>query len=308
MYCRCEASCELVRFDFSSSVAQMALIVVLMAISLSNFLITVDGKPAVPSQVMSNKIKTPGRVIMAAITLPGRIIMDAVKLPGRIINRTKELGDGIHYIIETPGRIIRKVIQIPGHIVQGAIKLPVRIALDAIKLPVHIVRGAIQLPGRIIQRGGDVIRRAVEIPINITRRTVTTPARFVREVMSNIRNMIQKGQKTAAMRVQKVFNRLSSLTDVLINVGSKRAERKEKRLENVIDGITAHLNAIDLARDRTRNLGHRRPALYRLANQVNYCGEEYADIVYDYGLCDGSSLRAVAEYERHFRNRRVPYR
>ncbi|KAJ4450297.1 hypothetical protein ANN_01717 [Periplaneta americana] len=31
----------------------------------------------------------------------------------------------------------------------------------------------------------------------------------------------------------------------------------------------AHLNAIDLARDRTRNLGHRRPALYQLANQVD---------------------------------------
>ncbi|KAJ4443535.1 hypothetical protein ANN_05207 [Periplaneta americana] len=30
-----------------------------------------------------------------------------------------------------------------------------------------------------------------------------------------------------------------------------------------------HLNAIDLARDRTRNLGHRRPALYQLANQVD---------------------------------------
>ncbi|KAJ4451864.1 hypothetical protein ANN_03342 [Periplaneta americana] len=31
----------------------------------------------------------------------------------------------------------------------------------------------------------------------------------------------------------------------------------------------AHLNAIDLARDRTRNFGHRRPALYQLANQVD---------------------------------------
>ncbi|KAJ4426268.1 hypothetical protein ANN_27080 [Periplaneta americana] len=26
---------------------------------------------------------------------------------------------------------------------------------------------------------------------------------------------------------------------------------------------------VDLARDRTRNLGHRRPALYQLANQVD---------------------------------------
>ncbi|KAJ4445275.1 hypothetical protein ANN_07076 [Periplaneta americana] len=30
-----------------------------------------------------------------------------------------------------------------------------------------------------------------------------------------------------------------------------------------------HLNAIDLARDQTRNLGHRRPALYQLANQAD---------------------------------------
>ncbi|KAJ4446231.1 hypothetical protein ANN_12925 [Periplaneta americana] len=35
----------------------------------------------------------------------------------------------------------------------------------------------------------------------------------------------------------------------------------------------SHLNAIDLARDRTRNLGHRRPALYQLANQVDNAGE-----------------------------------
>ncbi|KAJ4437733.1 hypothetical protein ANN_17879 [Periplaneta americana] len=36
--------------------------------------------------------------------------------------------------------------------------------------------------------------------------------------------------------------------------------------------------------------------------------EKNADIVYVYGLCDGSSLRPVAEYERRFPNRRVPYR
>ncbi|KAJ4428302.1 hypothetical protein ANN_24320 [Periplaneta americana] len=33
--------------------------------------------------------------------------------------------------------------------------------------------------------------------------------------------------------------------------------------------VETHLNAIDLARDRIRNLGHRRPALYQLANQVD---------------------------------------
>ncbi|KAJ4445930.1 hypothetical protein ANN_12616 [Periplaneta americana] len=38
-----------------------------------------------------------------------------------------------------------------------------------------------------------------------------------------------------------------------------------------------HLNAIDLARDRTRNLGHRRPALYQLANQVDFSVDEIAD-------------------------------
>ncbi|KAJ4437308.1 hypothetical protein ANN_17446 [Periplaneta americana] len=32
----------------------------------------------------------------------------------------------------------------------------------------------------------------------------------------------------------------------------------------------SHLNAINLARDRTRNLGHRRPALYQLANHVDF--------------------------------------
>ncbi|KAJ4433130.1 hypothetical protein ANN_15387 [Periplaneta americana] len=36
--------------------------------------------------------------------------------------------------------------------------------------------------------------------------------------------------------------------------------------------------------------------------------KEYVDIVYVYGLCDGSSLLAVAEHERRFPNRRVPYR
>ncbi|KAJ4445666.1 hypothetical protein ANN_12350 [Periplaneta americana] len=40
----------------------------------------------------------------------------------------------------------------------------------------------------------------------------------------------------------------------------------------------------------------------------NTVAEEYADIVYVYGLCDGSSLLDVAEYEGRFPNRRVPYR
>ncbi|KAJ4430002.1 hypothetical protein ANN_22206 [Periplaneta americana] len=41
---------------------------------------------------------------------------------------------------------------------------------------------------------------------------------------------------------------------------------------------------------------------------VPIVNDEYADIVYVYGLCDGSSLHAVAEYERRFPNRRIPYR
>ncbi|KAJ4433443.1 hypothetical protein ANN_15745 [Periplaneta americana] len=43
-------------------------------------------------------------------------------------------------------------------------------------------------------------------------------------------------------------------------------------------------------------------------NIESYFRTEYADNVYVYGLCDGSSLHAVAEYERRFPNRRVPYR
>ncbi|KAJ4428959.1 hypothetical protein ANN_25955 [Periplaneta americana] len=42
-------------------------------------------------------------------------------------------------------------------------------------------------------------------------------------------------------------------------------------------------------------------------NDARNCITEYADIVYVYGLCDGSSLRAITEYERSFPNRRVPY-
>ncbi|KAJ4434454.1 hypothetical protein ANN_23016 [Periplaneta americana] len=38
---------------------------------------------------------------------------------------------------------------------------------------------------------------------------------------------------------------------------------------------------------------------------VNPMLTEYADIVYVFGLCDGSSLSAAAEYERRFPNRRV---
>jgi hypothetical protein len=36
--------------------------------------------------------------------------------------------------------------------------------------------------------------------------------------------------------------------------------------------------------------------------------EEYADMIYVYGFCDGNSVLAVAEYQRRFPNRRIPNR
>lgn len=39
---------------------------------------------------------------------------------------------------------------------------------------------------------------------------------------------------------------------------------------------------------------------------ANYSNEEYADIVYCYGLCDGNSLQARREYQLRFPNRRLP--
>ncbi|KAJ4447085.1 hypothetical protein ANN_09074 [Periplaneta americana] len=50
------------------------------------------------------------------------------------------------------------------------------------------------------------------------------------------------------------------------------------------------------------------PFVVNAYNVITHNFIEYADIVYVYGLCDGSSLRAIAEYEGRFPNRRVPYR
>jgi len=36
--------------------------------------------------------------------------------------------------------------------------------------------------------------------------------------------------------------------------------------------------------------------------------EEYADMIYVYGFCDGNSVLAVAEYQQRFPNRRIPNR
>ena len=33
---------------------------------------------------------------------------------------------------------------------------------------------------------------------------------------------------------------------------------------------------------------------------------EYADMIYVYGFCDGNSVHAVAEYQKHFPNSRIP--
>ena len=39
-----------------------------------------------------------------------------------------------------------------------------------------------------------------------------------------------------------------------------------------------------------------------------FSDEEYADMIYVYGFCDGNSVHTVAEYQRHFPNRRIPTR
>jgi len=36
--------------------------------------------------------------------------------------------------------------------------------------------------------------------------------------------------------------------------------------------------------------------------------EEYADMIYMYGFCDGNSVLAVAEYQQRFPNRRIQKR
>ena len=36
--------------------------------------------------------------------------------------------------------------------------------------------------------------------------------------------------------------------------------------------------------------------------------EQYADMIYVYGFCDGNSVLAVAEYQQRFPNRRIPNR
>ncbi|KAJ4425755.1 hypothetical protein ANN_27378 [Periplaneta americana] len=67
----------------------------------------------------------------------------------------------------------------------------------------------------------------------------------------------------------------------------------------------AHLNAIVLARDRTRNHGHRRPELYQLANQVDFSIEERAYIIevhYHTGMKDddGNWNYNITECEQQF--------
>ena len=39
-----------------------------------------------------------------------------------------------------------------------------------------------------------------------------------------------------------------------------------------------------------------------------FSSEEYADMIYVYGFCDGNSVLAIAEYQQRFPNRRIPNR
>ncbi|KAJ4440142.1 hypothetical protein ANN_08280 [Periplaneta americana] len=60
-------------------------------------------------------------------------------------------------------------------------------------------------------------------------------------------------------------SQLRAETEVTLNTQAEGMNDSDDESHN------AHLNAIDLDRDRTRNLGHRRPALYQLANEVDFC-------------------------------------
>ena len=45
-----------------------------------------------------------------------------------------------------------------------------------------------------------------------------------------------------------------------------------------------------------------------LTKPFTFLFEEYADIIYVYGFCDGNSVLVVAEYQQRFQNRRIPNR
>jgi len=49
-------------------------------------------------------------------------------------------------------------------------------------------------------------------------------------------------------------------------------------------------------------------ASVRLTKPFTFLFEEYADIIYVYGFCDGNSVLVVAEYQQRFQNRRIPNR
>ncbi|KAJ4426819.1 hypothetical protein ANN_26618 [Periplaneta americana] len=84
-------------------------------------------------------------------------------------------------------------------------------------------------------------------------------------------------QVIPSLSLQKMFKMSITQTHLLLEYRfhidvSLTCEHDPKRQEycNAFGNKLPHLNAIDMARDRTRNLVHRRPTLYQLANQTDY--------------------------------------
>ncbi|KAJ4439280.1 hypothetical protein ANN_07400 [Periplaneta americana] len=82
------------------------------------------------------------------------------------------------------------------------------------------------------------------------------------EISQNFASVAQTTTYTVAMTA---INPSSSFVPISL----RRDVIVVHRSGEIRNTLYTHLNAIDLARDRTRNLGHRRPALYQLANQVD---------------------------------------
>ncbi|KAJ4441311.1 hypothetical protein ANN_11165 [Periplaneta americana] len=80
----------------------------------------------------------------------------------------------------------------------------------------------------------------------------------------------------------------NELADQLAKEAARSENIQESYSKTPKSAVKAHLNAIDLARNRTRNLGHRRPALYQLANQVDFSPINKATIglTREYGFGD----------------------
>ncbi|KAJ4426450.1 hypothetical protein ANN_27264 [Periplaneta americana] len=100
-------------------------------------------------------------------------------------------------------------------------------------------------------------------------------------------------------RVKNRRPRPESLQELRRALGEEWELIPQEEIGNQIESMPRRMDAVIQARRGCKLLNH-------LLIKIRYV--EYADIVYVYGLYDGSSLRAVAEYERRFPNRRVPYR